>query len=69
MTYIQAYERQDTMANMAFLDVFDAGLTRAVGSPHAVFILLGERRDNMSLIPWILQAFARAQTVRSHATR
>lgn len=49
------------MAQIASFDVFDTVLTRAVGSPSAVFLLLGRRLANMSLIQSTPEAFACAR--------
>jgi len=50
------------MIEIASFDVFDTVLTRAVGSPSSVFLLLGRRLKNMSLIPCTPEAFGRART-------
>ena len=49
------------MTQIASFDVFDTVLTRAVGSPSTVFLLLGKRLTNMSLIQCTPEAFARAR--------
>ncbi|PSP24615.1 MAG: hypothetical protein BRC55_06635 [Cyanobacteria bacterium SW_8_48_13] len=43
-------------------DVFDTVLTRAVGSPEVVFLLLGKRLSSKSLIEYTPEAFARARS-------
>jgi FMN phosphatase YigB (HAD superfamily) len=49
------------MPQIASFDVFDTVLTRAVGSPYMVFLLLGRRLHRLSLIPCTPEAFARAR--------
>jgi FMN phosphatase YigB (HAD superfamily) len=49
------------MTIIASFDVFDTVLTRAVGSPSAVFLLLGRRLKALSLIECTAEAFARAR--------
>jgi len=49
------------MTQVASFDVFDTVLTRAVGLPSTVFLLLGRRLTNMSLIQCTPEAFARAR--------
>ncbi|MFQ5965694.1 MAG: hypothetical protein ACE5KZ_15585 [Candidatus Scalinduaceae bacterium] len=49
------------MANITSFDVFDTVLTRTVGSPTSVFLLLGRRLHNMALIDCTPEAFARAR--------
>jgi FMN phosphatase YigB (HAD superfamily) len=49
------------MKEIASFDVFDTVLTRAVGSPGSVFILLGRQLMNLSLISLTPQAFAHAR--------
>jgi FMN phosphatase YigB (HAD superfamily) len=49
------------MPQIASFDVFDTVLTRAVGSPYMVFLLLGRRLHRLSLIPCTPEAFAQAR--------
>ncbi len=49
------------MFHVACFDVFDTVLTRAVGSPETVFLLLGRRLYQESLIACTPEAFARAR--------
>jgi FMN phosphatase YigB (HAD superfamily) len=49
------------MKQIQSFDVFDTVLTRAVGDPAALFLLLGRRLSNRSLIPCTPEAFARAR--------
>jgi FMN phosphatase YigB (HAD superfamily) len=58
----RAKDRQDRlMIHIASFDVFDTVLTRAVGSPSAVFLLLGRSLSQMQLITCTPEAFARAR--------
>jgi FMN phosphatase YigB (HAD superfamily) len=47
--------------SLASFDVFDTVLTRAVGSPEAVFFLLGRRLAETSWFNWSADSFARAR--------
>lgn len=51
----------DLMSKIASFDVFDTLLTRAVGAPASVFLLLGRKFAAASLIPCSAEAFARAR--------
>ena len=49
------------ITKIASFDVFDTVLTRAVGCPTTIFLLLGRRLINLSLISITPEAFARAR--------
>src|SRR6266487_327166 len=49
------------MTQIASFDVFDTLLTRAVGSPEALFLALGRRLFQAGLIAVTPEAFARAR--------
>src|ERR1051325_3279122 len=49
------------MVKTSWFDVFDTSLTRSVGSPAAVFLLLGKRVSALSLVSLTPEAFARAR--------
>jgi FMN phosphatase YigB (HAD superfamily) len=49
------------MIKIASFDVFDTVLTRSVGSAQSVFLLLGRRLNELSLIRCTPEAFARAR--------
>jgi FMN phosphatase YigB (HAD superfamily) len=60
------------MSAVASFDVFDTLLTRAVGSPEAVFTLLGRRLYRAGLISLSAEAFGRARVAaegRAHQNR
>ena len=49
------------MNRLASFDVFDTVLTRAVGAPESLFLLLGRKLASLSLIACTPEAFARAR--------
>ncbi len=57
------------MRAVASFDVFDTVLTRAVGSPHSVFLLLGRKLATISMITCTPQAFAHARIHAEHRAR
>jgi FMN phosphatase YigB (HAD superfamily) len=57
------------MSRVSCYDVFDTVLTRAIGSPTTVFLLLGRRLASMSLIPCTSEAFARARVAAERRAR
>jgi predicted HAD superfamily hydrolase len=54
---------------MACFDVFDTVLTRAVGSPASVFLLLGRRLAQQAAISCTPEAFARARIAAEQRLR
>jgi FMN phosphatase YigB (HAD superfamily) len=60
------------MTEIASFDVFDTVLTRAVGSPEALFLLLGRRLYRQGVIGCTPEAYARARIAaeqRAHKNR
>ena len=60
----KAFTRMSTVCSF---DVFDTVLTRRVGSPHAVFDLLGQQLASERRIPTSAVAFARERRSRQEA--
>jgi hypothetical protein len=49
------------MNKLASFDVFDTVLTRVVGSPRTLFLLLGKRLAGLSIIDCTPETFTRAR--------
>lgn len=54
-------KQQNNVTKVASFDVFDTVVTRVVGSPHTLFLLLGKRLAGLSLSDCTPEAFARAR--------
>src|SRR5258706_10517325 len=57
------------MKSLASFDVFDTALTRLVGTPSSVFLVLGRRLSRSGLISCSAEAFARARATAQKQAR